>query len=213
VGTEKGKLSMLSPDGAWTTYNTYQLGIQADPNYNDPQINALAMDKQGRLWIGTWDALFGLDPDGNWHIFNEVNTTLHPDFIKALTVDDKNRLWIATFEEIIVLDLNQPLPHTISNEWIRQRNLLRTPLELVNGLKSFLLMPLDFYKTYFEPLRVGYLGSLLLILPALVGVYWGYNTRNRILLKTSGWVAFIACLAVIWLWVLSLVIAILFYRD
>lgn len=100
---------MHSPGGDWTTYNVSLHGNLADPHYDDEGINAFAMDEQGRVWIGTWDALFVLDTEGNWPAYTQANSALNPDYVKALTVDSRNRLWIATFHEVIMLDLNKPL--------------------------------------------------------------------------------------------------------
>jgi ligand-binding sensor domain-containing protein len=214
VGTEGGKLSMRSPHGDWTTYNTYRQGLLADPEYYDPAINAFAMDRQGRLWIGTWDSLFALDGDGNWGVFNQVNSALEQDYVRALTVDAKNRLWIATFEKVIVLDLNRPLPQTVSNEWLQRRNRMLIPMKIASGLKSFLLVTFEFFDNFlFRPFQIGYLAVLALILPAAMGAYWGYVKRNRNLLRTSCSVLLVACLGIIFFWMLGIVLALFTYRD
>jgi ligand-binding sensor domain-containing protein len=213
VGTEGGRLSVLLPDGTWNSYSVYRRGLEADPEYNDPQINALAMDQQGRLWIGTWDGLFALEPNGNWLAFNSVNSTFSPDYVQALTVDLNNRLWIATFHEVITLDLNQPLPKTISNEWIQRRRALLAPKNLAEGVQWFLLAPLEaFERGSLYGLGVLYAGLLVIIPGAILGLFWGFNTRNRELLKTSSGAFAIGCLGILAFWLLAAVIG-LFALD
>ncbi len=213
VGTEKGRLSMLSPDGIWTSYSVYRHGLEADPAYDDPQINAFAMDQQGRLWIGTSDGLFALEPNGNWLAFTQANSTFYPDYVKALTVDLNNRLWIASFHDVMMLDLNKPLPQTISNEWVRRRSRLLAPGAFAESFQYLLLAPAEFYGEYgFSILRTVYLGLLVMIPLGFVAFYWGYNTRKRGLLNASAWVFSIGCLGSIAFWILSILLGFL-YMD
>lgn len=61
ISTPSGAgLSMLNPDGAWTTYTTSNSAL---PPRN---ILALASDKTGRLAIMTSEGVSILSPDGNW---------------------------------------------------------------------------------------------------------------------------------------------------
>jgi ligand-binding sensor domain-containing protein len=211
VGTKKGRLSVLSPDGTWKSYSVYQRGVKADPDYNDPQINALAMDQQGRLWIGTWDGLFALEPNGNWLAFTQANSAFEPDYVKALTVDLNNRLWIASYHDVIVLDLNKPLPQTISNEWIGRRSRLLAPRAFANSIQQFLFAPFEFtVMRVFGFLRVIYAGILLMIPLAIFGFYWGYNTKNRELLKTSGRAFSMGCVGIIVFWILLIFVGFLY---
>jgi hypothetical protein len=213
VGTEKGRLSVLSPDGTWKSYSVYRRGLEADPTYDDPEINAFAMDQQGRLWIGTSDGLFALEPNGNWLAFTQANSTFYPDYVKALTVDLNNRLWIASFHDVIVMDLNKPLPQVISNEWIQRRSKLLAPRAFAGSAAELLLAPLEFYTRHdFVILRVLYLGLLITIPVAIVVFYWGYNIKSRELLKTSAWSFSIGCAGIIAFWILSIFIAFL-YMD
>jgi len=46
VGT-RGGLSVLDPDGSWTTYSTANSGLAND------RVNAIAIDGQGRVWVST----------------------------------------------------------------------------------------------------------------------------------------------------------------
>lgn len=211
VGTEKGKLGVLSPDGTWKSYSVYRRGLEADPAYDDPEINALAMDQQGRLWIGTSDGLFALESNGNWLAFTQANSAFYPDYVKALTVDLNNRLWIASFHEVIVLDLNQPLPRTVSNEWIQRRKTLLTPGAVAKSTWEVLLAPLEFFERHrLVVLKTVYSVLLVMIPIAIAGFYWGYNLKNRQLLKASAWTFSIGCAGILAFWILSILLALLY---
>jgi ligand-binding sensor domain-containing protein len=214
IGTREGGISMLSPDGTWTTYNTYLHGIQSDPLYDDKEINAFAMDEQGRLWIGTWDALFALDVEGNWLAYTQANSALNPDYVRALTVDTSNRLWIATFHEIIILDLNKPLPKSVSNEWIRLRNVMLIPAGMIKAAKWFLFAPAELFDSYSAGVcSASYLTLLALMLPAIFGMFWGNKIKNQNLLKSSRLILLIAFLGVVGFWILAFLMAMFIYRD
>ena len=214
IGTERNGISMLSPDGIWTTYNEYLNGIQSDPRFDEKEINAFAMDDQGRLWIGTSDALFVLDPDGNWLAYTRTNSAFNPDYVRALTVDASNRLWIATFHEVIMLDLNKPLPKTVSNKWIQSRTVMLIPAKIMSDLKWILFAPIEFFQKYsIWVCNVGYITFLVLILPAIFGMYWGNKIKSQNFLKSSRMILLIAFFGVIGFWILAFLMALFTYQD
>jgi len=55
VGTFGGGLSMLAPDGSWTTYTSDDSGLANDG------INALAIDEAGYVWVGSFRGLSRFD--------------------------------------------------------------------------------------------------------------------------------------------------------
>jgi hypothetical protein len=142
-----------------------------------------------------------------------VNSTFSPDYVQALTVDLNNRLWIATFHEVIMLDLNQPLPQTISNEWIQRRTALLVPRNIARGIRWFLLAPLkSFERGALYGVRLIYFGLLAILPLATLGLYWGFSTKNRGLLKTSGFAFLIVLLGIMAFWILAMFIG-LFSLD
>jgi hypothetical protein len=52
---DKGSLSVLAPDGSWTTYTSKTSGLESD------KIEALAVDNVGHIWVGTDDYLSRFD--------------------------------------------------------------------------------------------------------------------------------------------------------
>lgn len=208
IGTERRGLSVLSPDGNWTTYNVPSWGIQADPNYDDKEINALTMDDQGRLWIGTSDALFALETDGDWFAYTQVNSGFRPDYVKALTVDRKGRLWIATFHEVIVLDLRNQLPDTVSNEWITQREKLLMPIRMISNISEWAFAPATIFmysSLYF--CSVMYMALVALIILAIMGMLWSSKQESPKLSRASLWTLISSTIGVIILWFFSLLVA------
>lgn len=51
-------LQMLKSQG-WIPYTTTNSGLA------DTDVDAVAIDAQGRVWVGTWSGLSVLDPDGS----------------------------------------------------------------------------------------------------------------------------------------------------
>jgi streptogramin lyase len=186
IGTERRGVSMLSPDGNWTSYNTPAWGRQSDLNYDDEEINAFAIDKQGRLWIGTWDALFALDSNGDWIAYTQTNSGFNPDYVKALAVDGKGRLWIATFHEVIVLDLPNGLPKPVPYGWINFRTKILAPIWTLSTVGEWLLAPSTtfmYLSLYF--CSFSYIALLVLVILATIGVIWSTRQKNPKLLKIS----------------------------
>jgi ligand-binding sensor domain-containing protein len=202
IGTMRRGLSMLSPDGNWTTYDVPQWGRLSNPEFYDDEINSLAMDKQGRLWIGTWDGLFVLDSNGNWLAYTHVNSGLDPDYIKALTVDDSGRLWMATFHEVIVLDLRNELPKPVPADRLRLRTTLLTPMRIATAIGNLIALIL-------MPVTIPILGILYIILLitlplSTVGLVRSDKMNDKKLFYNSVVIFVISVLGVPLLWIFSL---------
>jgi len=61
---------VLAPDGTWTTYTSANSALVGD------WVKAVAIDKQGRVWIGTLVGLSVLAPDGKWATYTSANSAL-----------------------------------------------------------------------------------------------------------------------------------------
>jgi ligand-binding sensor domain-containing protein len=65
-------------------------------------INALAIDAQNQLWVGTNDGLAVFN-GSIWKIYNSANSPLPSDYIGSLTVSSTGKIWIGTPSHISVL--------------------------------------------------------------------------------------------------------------
>lgn len=207
IGTERRGISMLSPDGNWTTYDVPAWGMRSDLNYDDKKINALAIDKQGRLWIGTSDALFALDTNGNWIAYTQTNSGLSPDYVRALTVDGKGRLWIATFHEVIVLDLQNELPKPVPHSWVDFRTKILTPIWTITALGQLLLAPsMTFMYSSLYFCSFSYIVLLGLTTFAAIGMIWSKRQKNSKLLSISQLILILSTIGVFILCFLSFLV-------
>jgi ligand-binding sensor domain-containing protein len=90
-------LSVLAPDGSWTTYTSEDSGLLND------YVNALAIDEAGRVWVGTDGGLSVLTPDGSWTTYTSRNSGLVAYSIEALAIDAVGRVWAGTNGGLSVL--------------------------------------------------------------------------------------------------------------
>jgi ligand-binding sensor domain-containing protein len=94
IGTHGGGLARFDKDGRWKIYT------KASTNGGLPYdlIQALALDRDGSLWIGTERGLARLDEDGSWKTFKSIDTkdSLPNDNVLALTLEADGVLWIGT---------------------------------------------------------------------------------------------------------------------
>ncbi|MCO6485049.1 MAG: T9SS type A sorting domain-containing protein [Saprospiraceae bacterium] len=77
------------PFGSWNIYTTQNSGL--------PQIdiNAIAIEENGTLWIGTGNGLAKL-VDGQWTIYNQSNSPITDNAISDILIDSDNNKWIGT---------------------------------------------------------------------------------------------------------------------
>ncbi|SDL28375.1 hybrid sensor histidine kinase/response regulator transcription factor [Siphonobacter aquaeclarae] len=109
-------------------------------------ISAIAQDKQGFMWIGTWKGLLLYDG----YEFKEMalpyarGSKRPDDHITHLTVDSKNRVWIATYQDLYLYD---PLVNQIRRVLLKgkDRLLITSVFEDRNGY-VFLVTPVVLYR-------------------------------------------------------------------
>lgn len=69
----------------------------AFPNHEFLTPTALAVDAEGRVWVGTLSrGLYILNPDGSWTRYNRENSALSCNNVRAIVVDGQGRVWIGT---------------------------------------------------------------------------------------------------------------------
>ncbi|HEX2867449.1 MAG TPA: two-component regulator propeller domain-containing protein [Ignavibacteriales bacterium] len=71
---------------SWTIYNKNNSGMP------DDDVNALSLDSQGNVWIGTNNGLVKFDGK-EWKTFNTLNSGLLKNVIRVLCVDNSDNLW------------------------------------------------------------------------------------------------------------------------
>jgi ligand-binding sensor domain-containing protein len=113
IGTCHG-LTRLDTDGTWTLFPPDEglwYPIEEVPKgvrLIYPCVESLAMDNEGRLWMGnnpggTGSAISVMDEDENWKIYIPENSGLPEDHIYTMAVDEQGQIWIGTWEGISVL--------------------------------------------------------------------------------------------------------------
>jgi ligand-binding sensor domain-containing protein len=108
------ELIMFAPDGSHITY----------PNLGN-FIEALAIDAQDRVWVGTYDGISVLSADGRWTSYNPYNSGLISGGAYAIAIDKQGQLWIGSAGGIGSVD-----NLTVFNDSIN------TPVQLMNTLAS-----------------------------------------------------------------------------
>ena len=95
---EAGTYSIEKED--WRTYSTSD-GLPTN------EINALAADSEGNVWVGTEEGLAQINPRGEWEFtFTASNSHLIDNRVKSLLYDEAgDELWIGTFDGLSGLAL------------------------------------------------------------------------------------------------------------
>ncbi len=86
-----------------------------DVPITDRTVNALAIDRRGRLWIGTMDGLYRRDPDGSTRAFTAADG-LPNTSIMALLEDRDGSLWVGTRIGLAHLDAASKLIRAYSTQ-------------------------------------------------------------------------------------------------
>jgi len=98
------------PGGPANGLGHYNKQDWADCNSTDGpagnDINAIAVDKVGALWLATWRHGIVMYDGQEWHRFTRESTNyvLPSDETFSLTVDEQNNLWVGTWEGVAKYD-------------------------------------------------------------------------------------------------------------
>lgn len=69
-------------------------------------ITFLAVDNQGKIWVGTYNGLYSISKDGIWSIYTDETSGLMDNEITALVVDKADNIWVGTDKGLFVVDRN-----------------------------------------------------------------------------------------------------------
>ena len=83
-------LSLHSQTQGWFTYDTTNSAIPSNI------VNAVEIDNQNAVWVGTANGLAKFEDFFNWTIFNESNSALPNNWITCIKQDNLGRMWIGT---------------------------------------------------------------------------------------------------------------------
>ena len=120
--------AVCSQTALWTVYDTSNSGLP----YND--INALAIDAQGAVWIGTgnWGSFEGgglAQFDGeNWTVYNTSNSELPHNDHNGLALDAQGNIWCATEGGLAVFDGENWAVYTTENSELPHRQVHGRPV-------------------------------------------------------------------------------------
>lgn len=81
-------------DTDWINFTTSNSGL---PNN---QINSIANDNNGNIWIGTSSGLTKFDGT-NWTNYNTTNSNLPTNSIVSIAIDNNNNVWLTTINELV----------------------------------------------------------------------------------------------------------------
>ncbi len=110
LGTLGGGVDlMLNEKVVNVSPSSYSKSIESD------YVNALCEDRDGQLWIGTWDGLFLLDAQHNiQQQFGNANRLASGD-ISGIILDDRGDLWVSSMNGISHLAKNNKAGYDITN--------------------------------------------------------------------------------------------------
>ena len=111
-GTFSGETGTFSiAEGDWRTYSILD-GLPTN------EINALAADAAGNIWVGTEEGLARINSRGEWEFtFTASNSKLIDNRVKSLLFDEvEDELWIGTFHGLSRLTLGASAPGERSEE-------------------------------------------------------------------------------------------------
>ena len=106
---DSGSYSIAEED--WRTYGIHD-GLPTD------EINALAVDAAGNIWVGTEEGLARINSRGEWEFtFTTSNSGLIDNRVKSLFFDEiEGELWIGTFDGLSRLTLGATAPEGKASE-------------------------------------------------------------------------------------------------
>lgn len=110
IGTYGTGLVLMHRRGGRTRFQHFAAQPGVDGALQDPDVKALARDRQGAIWVGTTNGLYRVDGDESAVNFERFShdaadpNSLAGDYINALEVDGGGFLWVGTLHGLDRLD-------------------------------------------------------------------------------------------------------------
>lgn len=102
------------------------------PNNSFITPEALAVDAEGRVWVGTLSqGIYLFNPDGSWTIYDRENSPLSSNDVRAIVIDGQGRVWIGTAWGVHIIDGDDWHSYRMSNAALADDNIYA--LTVVNG--------------------------------------------------------------------------------
>ncbi len=129
VISDRVRALAISPEGLWIGYfeNGKQQGgvgqydkvtwgsCSINQSVQNKNVNALAVDGAGHLWVGFEKDGVGYYDGAEWHYYTTENG-LPSNEVFAITIDEQNIVWVGTWEGIARYDGQWSTPYTVYNE-------------------------------------------------------------------------------------------------
>lgn len=108
IGTMGGGLAIFDGNSNWKIYN--------EKNSNIPQdwIYSVAVDKQSRIWIGTFSEGIGILDGDSWTKYDKTNSILTDNKVTYILIDKDDNKYLATQSELAFI---------INNVWKSEKDL------------------------------------------------------------------------------------------
>jgi ligand-binding sensor domain-containing protein len=135
AGTMDHGLSILAPDGSWTSY-PFSQWTPGQSEFVSGRITALAQDGRGRYWIGTLGELAVIGTDEHWTTYTPANSGL-PGEVWSVTTDTQGRLWVGTDAGLSMVDVHSTMPHHLPNLWLQIKSNFVRPITVISSVAYF----------------------------------------------------------------------------
>lgn len=102
IGTS-GAINIVSPDNSWEIYmrpedGQWTTNVSGNGGVN---IGSVTLDRLGRTWVGTFDAIYVLSPNGEWTTYDEKSRTIYEHYTSSEIIVDKfDRVWVANNDSL-----------------------------------------------------------------------------------------------------------------
>ncbi len=93
-----GVSTLAAGSEKWETFTSPDF-VNASDGLASSLVLAIAEDRTGDIWFGTYAGVSVLNPDTNsWTNFNSQNSGLTEQTVQAIAIDDSNNKWFATVD-------------------------------------------------------------------------------------------------------------------
>ncbi len=79
-------------------------GREWQTHLNGYDVNALATDKDGRIWAATSTGLAVRDIDGSWHVYTSNKYPLRNGWLQDIEIDSDGRIWTIATDDLYIFN-------------------------------------------------------------------------------------------------------------